>query len=151
MIDTADIYKSIKTTISNNFDEIVLDKDIKTPTPPCFYVKYIDGINTQTATEYLEKKTNFDIIYFSSEESMVDLVEKEQLLTAIFSKPIKVDGLNKIYIEADSITTTFNESDYILNCRLEFIINQCIGTSETDIINRYDDEENEEYIEELEV
>jgi len=151
MIETSDIYKSIKTVLENNFEETIQEKDIKTPVPPCFYIKYINSVNTQSATEYIEKKVNFDIIYYSAEETMADLVEKEQTLNTIFTNPLKIADTNT-FQEIDSITITFNETDYILNCRLEFIINQCIGESETtDIINRYGEIENDEYIEELEI
>lgn len=153
MIEIADIYKSIKTRLEDNSEIPIQIKDIKTPVPPCYYIKYINGKNTTTATDYVENNISFDVIYFSAEETLADLMEQEQLLKQIFSKPLKIEYQESvIYQEIDNITTSFNEDDYILNCKLEFNINQCVTDSESvDIINRYDEFENDEYIDELEI
>lgn len=153
MIEIADIYRSIKTRLEDNSEIPIQIKDIKTPAPPCYYIKYINGKNTTTATDYVENNVSFDVIYFSAEETLADLMEQEQLLKQIFSKPLKIEYQESvIYQEIDNITTSFNEDDYILNCKLEFNINQCVTDSESvDIINRYDEFENDEYIDELEI
>lgn len=154
MIEKNDIYKSIKKTLETNSDVVVQNKDIKTPVPPCYYIKFINGQNKTTATDYIEDNVTFDIVYFSAEETLADLMEKEKLLKTLFSKPLKIECNNEsvIYQEIDSIITSFNEDDYILNCKLEFNINQCVTDSESiDIINRYDEFDNEDYMEELEI
>lgn len=154
MIEKNDIYKSIKKTLETNSDVVVQNKDIKTPVPPCYYIKFINSQNKTTATDYIEDNVTFDIVYFSAEETLADLMEKEKLLKTLFSKPLKIECDNEsvIYQEIDSIITSFNEEDYILNYKLEFNINQCVTDSESiDIINRYDEFENEDYMEELEI
>lgn len=153
MIELSNIYQSIKTVLENNTNTTVQIKDIKTPTPPCYYIKYINGKNNATATDYVESSISFDVIYFSAEETLADLMEQEILLKQLFSKPLKIEyNESVIYQEIDNITTSFNEDDYILNCKLEFNINQCVTDSESvDIINRYDEFENDEYMEELEI
>lgn len=153
MIATSNIYQSIKTVLENHTDATVQIKDIKTPTPPCYYIKYINGVDRLTATDYVESSISFEVIYFSAEKTLTDLMEQEILLKQLFSKPLKIEyNESAIYQEIDNITISFNEDDYILNCKLEFNINQCVTDSESvDIINRYDEFENDEYMDELEI
>jgi len=73
MIETSDIYKSIKTVLENNFEETIQEKDIKTPVPPCFYIKYINSVNTQSATEYIEKNSQ---IYNDTKDSNGEYLER---------------------------------------------------------------------------
>ncbi len=149
-IETADLYRAIKRLIENNFENIpVQTKDKKNPNPPCFYIDYVSRVDTQTATEFENNSILFDVVYFSEEETLRDLIRKEKVLRNIFRKPLKVEitlteNNDEFTVckwqEIDSLTFTFNEDDYILNCSLEISVNQSI--EETD---------DSEYMDELEL
>lgn len=166
MIETADIYRAINELLEVEFPEIpVQDKDKKTPFPPCFYTQYVAGTTTQTAIEYETTSCSFNIVYFSAEQTIEDLINIEKKLKTIFKKPLKInftDDRRPQYQEIENITTTPDEDNYTLNCSLNFSIDQLIsdeidveidiaGVGVTDFIDRYDEFNNEEYIEELEI
>lgn len=166
MIETEDIYRSIKLLLEENFTEIPVQiKDIKFPAPPCFYIKFISSSVSQSALEYEKETLSFDVIYFSKDETLLDLLEKKSALKKLFSKPLKIDLSDTTKLqdvtqwqEIDDITTSLNEEDYVLTCTLNINLNQYQGsqeqsenTSDTDFIDRYDEFKNEETIEEIEI
>ena len=162
-IESSDIYRSIKFTLEKTFTGIkVQTKDRKNPNPPCFYIKYIDNTNTQTATEYENDSYAFAIEYFSKIEKLQDLLFVEKILKGIFKKPLKIilsdEGKNNIiqWVEIDSCAINLNEDDYILNCTINISLDQLIIKSSlgsTDFEDRYeiDGYENNENMEILEI
>ncbi len=151
-IETSDIYRAIRRTLERYFPEIKVQiKDIKNPAPPCFYIKFIGNTTIQTALEFENNTCSFDIIYFSNIETLQDLLSVEKTLKSIFKKPLKVELLNGItqYQEIDSISINTNENDYILNCTISLSIDQLCNDDENE--NRYDEYENDEMLEELDI
>lgn len=148
MIETSDIYRTLRQTLEKNFENIKVQiKDVKNPKPPCFYVKFINGVTRQSADEYMSDSIIFDVIYFSLDLTLKDLLSKEKLLKKIFSKPLKIQiGDIVQYQEIESVSINLNEEDYILNCTLEISLNQ-----KADEDNRYEEYDNEEIMEELEI
>ena len=91
-IETTDIYRSLRLLLEKKFQDIKVQiKDVKNPHPPCFYIKYISGTNTQTATEFDNNTCSFDIIYFSEQEKLQDLLSIERELKKIFKYPLKIE------------------------------------------------------------
>lgn len=157
-IEMTDIYRSIRLLLEQKFPNITIQKkDIKNPVPPCFYIKFISGTTIQSAIEFETNNCSFDVIYFSNDETLQDLLTIEKELKAIFKKPLKIELLDEetiCYQEIDSISTNLNEDDYILNCTLSFSIEQFNADAEqnsTDFENRYDEYDNEETLEELDI
>lgn len=160
-IETSDIYKALRLLLEKNFNNIdVQIKDKKNPKPPCFYVQYVDNTNTQTAAEYTNDSYVFAIIYFSQKETLQDLFFIEKNLKKILKNPLGIeliadDKTKKIqYQEIDSISINLNEDDYILNCTINISLDQ-LNTSDnlgiTDFENRYNEFENDDLLEELEI
>ena len=155
MIKTSDIYRSFRKLLESNFENIPVQiKDIKNPKPPCIYIKYIGGTDSQTADQYTTSNISFDIIYFSGDETLKDLLSVENVFKKIFKKPVKIEVLGNgnieqtVYNEIDSISTSLDEDDYILHCMLSLAVNQLIPEAET---NKYDEYDNNELMEELEI
>ena len=109
MIETSDIYRAINNLLTEQFPDIpVQDKNIKTPYPPCFYTQYITGTTTQIASEYEKTDCSFNIVYFSENLTIEDLITIEKKLKTIFKKPLKIsflDSRNPQYQEIESIIT----------------------------------------------
>lgn len=158
-IETTDIYRSLRLLLENKFPNIKVQiKDIKNPNPPCFYIKFIGGTTTQTATEFENNDCSFDIIYFSDVGTLQDLLLIEKTLKKIFKNPLKIELTDEektvCYQETDSISTNLNEDDYILNCTVSFSVDQLnteTDINSTDFENRYGEYDNEELMEELEL
>ena len=137
-IETADLYRSIKKRIEDNFENIPVQiKDKKNPNPPCFYIDFVSRVDTQTATEFENNSIIFDIVYFSDEQTLRDLTRKEKVLRRIFKKPLKIELTENEettiqYQEIDSISINFNEDDYILNCSLTLSVDQYSDEYDTD-------------------
>lgn len=124
MVDSIDIYRSIREVLEKNFKKIkVQSKDFKNPRPPCFYVKSVGDISSQSATEYENNSFSYSVIYFSKTQTLEDLITVKESLKKIFKKPLKVvaydDPEDTNYIEINSINTTMDEMGYMLNCVLD--------------------------------
>ncbi len=167
MIETADIYRSIRAVLEKEFPDILIQtKDIKTPVPPCFYVRFVTGVEQQTATEFVSEDCSFEVVYFAQYEALSELIEMKRRLRKVFNKPLKIElsetdattgevlASGVQYQEIDSVTFSLNEEDYVLNCTLSLVLNQGLNAGAnggTDVLNRYDEYDNEEYMEEIEL
>lgn len=157
MIETSDIYRAINELLETEFPEIpVQDKDIKTPHPPCFYTQYIASTTTQTAVEYENTNCSFNIVYFSNVLNIEDLINIEKKLKKIFKQPLKIsftDDRHAQYQEIENVTITPDEDNYTLNCVINLSIDQLNSEEDgvTDFTDRYDEFDNDELIEELEI
>ncbi|MCX4275818.1 MAG: hypothetical protein OSJ27_08590 [Candidatus Gastranaerophilales bacterium] len=162
MIETTDIYRSIRNLLEANFTNISVQiKDKKTPQPPCFYIKYVTGKTTQTATEFENTYYSFEIAYFAEKEELLELLEIEEKLKEILRKPLKIvltseDELKEQnqYQEIDDVSITLNEQDYVLSCVISLSVNQTTrkrSDEGTDFDNRFDEYDNEEFMEEIEI
>ena len=95
MIETTDIYRSIRNLLKENFPNITIqEKDKKTPNSPCFYIKYITGKTTQDASEIENTDCSFEIIYFAENEELLELLEIETKLKEILKKPLHIELTN---------------------------------------------------------
>lgn len=162
MIETTDIYRSIKRLLETSFPDILIQtKDIKTPAPPCFYIKYITGKTTQSASEIEIANCSFEIVYFAYEESLLELLEVETKLKEILKKPLHIELTDEIasekqnqFQEINDLSITLNEQDYVLSCVISIEIEQTTGAgcdTGTDFINRFDEYNNDEFMEDLEI
>lgn len=160
MIETTDIYRTLKELLESNFDIKVQIKDKKTPVPPCFYIEFVTEKQTQTATEFESNKCSFDLVYFSKDETLLDLLIVKKKLGKLLGKPLKItlldDDKTVQYQEIDDVECNLNEEDYVLNAVITLDINQSTGSTPSykgvDYDNRHDDEvESDELMEELEI
>lgn len=129
MIDSMDIYRGIRETLETNFPDITIQsKDIKTPTPPCFYIKSIADNNEKTAIDFVTTRFLFSVIYFSEQETQEDLLTVKEQFKRLFLKPLKVTAYNNPsdvnYIEINRCNITLNEDDYFFNGTIELEITQ---------------------------
>lgn len=70
MIDSRDIHRGIREVLEANFPEITIQtKDIKTPTPPCFYIKSVADNNEKTAIDFVTTKFLYSVIFFWTRDS----------------------------------------------------------------------------------
>lgn len=151
-IETSDIYRSIKTLLEDNFTDVTVQiKDIKNPVPPCFYIMCISETVVQSAVDYETNNCSFDVIYFSEDETLLDLLTVEETLKTIFKKPLKIELTEDEetiiqWQEIDSISISRDEDEYITHCMLDITLDQM---AEDD--NRYNEYENDEYMNELEI
>ncbi len=151
MIEITDIYHSIKELLESNFDNIPVQlKELKTPKPPCFYIKFNSSTEKQIAQEYKEDNISIDIIYFSQNEELNDLLRIQKELNRLFHKPLKIKLSNELkteiqYQEIEKIATSLNEQDYVLNCTITLNVKQRL-----DLDNRFDEYDNENLMDELE-
>jgi hypothetical protein len=159
MIETTDIYRTLKELLETNFDITVQIKDKKTPVPPCFYIEFVAEKESQTATEFNNNQCSFDLVYFSKEETLLDLLTVKKKLQKLLKKPLKItlldDNKTVQYQEIDDVEYNLNEEDYVLNCIISLNINQSTGSTPSykgvDYDNRYDEFESDEVMEELEI
>lgn len=157
MIETSDIYRAINSLLTMEFPDIpIQDKDIKNPGPPCFCTQYVVGTTIQTACEYESTNCSFNIVYFSADSAIESLILVENKLKTVFKKPLKLtflDGRNTQYQEIESVTTILDVENYTMQCLVNLSIDQMNSNEEgaTDFIDRYDEFDNDEFIEELEI
>ena len=162
MIETTDIYRSIRNLLKENFPNITIqEKDKKTPNSPCFYIKYITGKTTQDASEIENTDCSFEIIYFAENEELLELLEIETKLNEILKKPSHIELTNtnesekqNQYQEINVYSIALNEQDYVLSCIVSLEITQTTGAGcdiGTDFSNRFDEYDNEELMEEVEI
>lgn len=136
-----DIYRALKETLVKHFNKKikVQIKDIKNPSPPCFYIKPGNDNNSQTASDFETTDYLYSIIYISNTETLEDLLTIKERLKNIFKKPLKVvsydDPEDVMYVEIDSVDITLNEEDYFLNTSLSMQIIQPLGVDRFDSIN----------------
>ncbi len=162
MIETDDIYRAINSRLELAFPDIpVMAKDMKTPEPPCFYIKFVTGSTSQSAIEYENENLAFNVLYFSQSNTLSDLVVVSKQLKQIFKKPLKIEmadtGITQ-WQEINGINESFNEEDYVLSCTLDINLIQCqqyydktSNFRDTNFIDRYDEYDNDELIEEIEI
>lgn len=138
MLLETDIYRAIRNTLEAEFPKIKVQiKDIKNPKPPCFYIKFINSKSEQSAQEFETVTISFDIIYFSKEETLLDLLTIQGKLKQLFQSPLKVSKEKSMkihFIEIDDVSISINEDDYILNCTLDI---ELIQRLEKDYHDRY--------------
>ena len=91
MITTQNIYKAIKTRLSESIPDINCQiKDIKNVTPPCLYVEAGQGSLTEVADNTYQTNEVFNVVYFSESKTLLDLTNVEKrLLTAL--KKLKLE------------------------------------------------------------
>lgn len=109
---------------------------------PCFFVRDIQTVDTQSAIKYELNSFSFEIIYFAKEndKGYLELLQVKRLLKAILNKPLKIvktwkDSNNNTisqtyFVESDSFTAKPSKDDYTLNCVLEIKIEQLIDYSD---------------------
>lgn len=149
MVDSIDIYRSIREVLEKNFKKIkVQSKDFKNPRPPCFYIKSVGDISSQSATEYESNSLSYSVIYFSKTQTLEDLITIKESLKKIFKKPLRVAGYDDRedinYIEVNSVNATMDENGYMLNCVLD------IEHIQKMTVERYESANNE-LMEEMEI
>lgn len=139
MITVIDLYRNIKSTLERTFPTIPVQiKDIKNPRMPCFYIKVISESSTLTAVEFESDSISFDVIYFAKDDELLELLEIQNQLKTLFTKPLQVTKFNQediIFIEIDNIAFNLNEDDYVLNCTLDI---ELIQQVEIDQHDRYE-------------
>ena len=170
MIEITDIYRSINKLLIKNFENIPVQiKDLKVPNPPCFYIKFITETTSQTAQDYQQNNCSFDVIYFASDENLLELLEIKEKLEHIFKKPLQIELTNNSetiiqYQEINNIDVSLNEEDYVLNCTISMAIEQRLEDEKeifeikdkngniisTGSKNRFGEYENEETMDEIE-
>lgn len=91
MITTQNIYKAIKQRLSVDFPEITNQvKDIKNPQRPCFYVELEESHDREVANDTIQTTCTFNVVYYSSDRTLLDLTNIEKRLRLSFRKPLKV-------------------------------------------------------------
>lgn len=126
MFSTIELYKAIRERLELAFPKILIQqKDIKNITRPSFYIQYVGKSFDKQAQEYFEDRISFNVVYFSQNESLLELLEIEETFTIAFDAPLRVaDGENIVEVEKDSIQSNLNEEDYYLNLTIDFILTQ---------------------------
>ena len=126
MFSTIELYKAIRERLESAFPKILIQqKDIKNITRPSFYIQYVGKNFDKQAQEYFEDRISFNIVYFATNESLLELLEIEEAFTNAFDAPLRVaDGENIVEVEKDSIQSNLNEEDYYLNLTIDFVLTQ---------------------------
>lgn len=156
MITVIDLYRAIRETLEGAFENITIqNKDFKLPERPCFYIKYISGIDSQVGDEVFQNACAFDIIYFGEEEQVMELLEVQEKLQELFKKPLKLRLSNDSeeatqYQEINDVSSNLNEDDYILNCTISITLVQTAENGKDEIEDIFNGFSNDEMIETLE-
>lgn len=136
MLTSIDFYRAIRKTLEAKFSDIPVQiKDIKNPKPPCFYIKFVNSVSDQTAMEFESTSMSFDVIYFSESDNLLDLLTIQSGLEKLFQNPLIVtefDNENINFVEINSVSTTLNEDDYIVNCTIDLEITQGMEQSQSE-------------------
>ena len=91
MITTQNIYKALKQRLSENFPDITNSvKDVKNPQRPCLYVEVVESHDREVANDTIETNCSFNIVYYSAQQTLLDLTEIEKRLRLSLKKPLKV-------------------------------------------------------------
>ena len=153
MITTQDIYTALKTRLSTDFSDITNQiKDLKNPERPCIYVEYVESHDREVAEDTIETNSQFNIVYFSEEQTLLDLTNIEKRLRQSLKKPLSVEyavSNNESvikFLDFTEIECEVFEDDYILECSFAFNFLQ-----NADVNNPYDEYENNEIMYELDI
>lgn len=130
MITAANIYKAIKIRLERFFSDIKLQiKDIKTINPPCVYIELANSSRKEIANETFEADYGFNIVYFSKDETLKDLIQKQNIINKTFKNPLKVVYYSSFneelstfvkHLDITSLSFEMDEINYILTCSLKF-------------------------------
>lgn len=122
-INTIKIYKSITEKLTALFPEKTVQiKDIKNIERPCFYTRFVtEKITNHSKIE--NSQQSFEIIYFSEENQLLELLRIKESLNDFLSCPIAVENKE---IEPLDVTIITNEDDYYLQVNFDFEIEQLI-------------------------
>ena len=133
MISTIELYEAIRERLESAFPNItVQQKDIKNILRPSLYIQYVGKNLEKTAKEYFSDKISFNIIYFSKEEQILELLEIEEAITKAFSAPLIIrDDKSIVEVEKDALQSNLNEEDYFLNATMDFTLTQRMSEDET--------------------
>lgn len=133
MISTIELYEAIRERLESTFPNItVQQKDIKNIMRPSLYIQYVGKNLEKTAKEYFSDKISFNIIYFSKEEQILELLEVEEAITKAFNAPLIIrDDKSIVEVEKDALQSNLNEEDYFLNATMDFTLTQRMSEDET--------------------
>jgi len=151
MITTANIYKSIRYALLRTFQNVRI-KDLKNIEAPCFYIQYVNSSDREVANDTINTETAFNIVYFSSEQTLIDLTEKETSLRQIFKKPLLITYKNAKkqtktrYLQAEEMSSDFDENEYTVVYSINFNFYQ-----DAEVENPYNEELNDNLMEILDI
>lgn len=153
MITTQNIYTAIKRRLGMDFPNIANQiKDLKNPDKPCFYIEYVESHDRVVANGTTQTTCSFNIVYYSQAKTLLDLTAVEKALRKSLKKPLKVSyqtesGENSVKF-LDILDAEFepDEYEYVLECSIGFDFMQ-----NTEVQNPYDEYENSEVMEELDI
>lgn len=133
MIGTIELYKAIRERLEENFPNVLVEqKDIKNIKRPSFYIQYVGKNFEQQAVEYYEDRISFNIIYFSKEEKLLELLEIEESFLKAFKAPLKIpDDKYIVEVQKDAMQSNLNEEDYYINLTIDFNLMQRMSDDET--------------------
>lgn len=133
MISTIELYKAIRERLETTFPNILIQqKDIKNVVKPSFYIQYVGKNFDKRAVEFYEDKISFNIIYFSEDEKLLELLEVEESFTKAFKAPLKIpDDKYIVEVQKDAIQSNLNEEDYYINITIDFVLMQRMSDDET--------------------
>lgn len=148
MIDSMDIYRALKDTLTAQFNNIeVQTKDIKNPRPPCFYIKPVADNNSQTAADFETTDYIFSIVYISGTETLEDLLTVKEGIKRSFLNPLAVtsfdDNEDIHYVEINNLDITLNEDEYFFTASLSMQVTQPLSVKRFDSNTQYQMEEME--------
>lgn len=148
MIDSMDIYRALKDTLTAQFNNIeVQTKDIKNPRPPCFYIKPVADNNSQTAADFETTDYIFSIVYISGTETLEDLLTVKEGIKRSFLNPLAVtsfdDNEDIHYVEINNLDITLNEDEYFFTASLSMQVTQPLNVKRFDSNTQYQMEEME--------
>lgn len=133
MISTIEIYKAIRERLEETFPNVLVEqKDIKNIKRPSFYIQYVGKNFDKQAVEYYEDRISFNIIYFSAQEKLLELLEIEEAFTKAFNAPLMIpDDTYIVRVEKNAIQSNLNEEDYYINLTIDFNLMQRMSDEET--------------------
>lgn len=138
MFTIIDFYRCIRQTLETEFVDIPVQvKDLKNPHPPCFYIKLIINNAVQTAQEFETITMSFDIIYFSNDETLLDLLKIQDKLQKLFQYPLKIMPLNSTkitFVEITGANSTIDEDEYVIHFNIDI---EYTRTLESNLADRY--------------
>ena len=148
MIDSMDIYRALKDTLTAQFNNIeVQTKDIKNPRPPCFYIKPVADNNSQTAADFETTDYIFSIVYISGTETLEDLLTVKEGIKRSFLNPLAVtsfdDNEDIYYVEINNLDINLNEDEYFFTASLSMQVTQPLSVKRFDSNTPYQMEEME--------
>lgn len=145
MLSVVDVIRSLTQLISDKYPQYdVIDYDVNENfQKPSFFIEPEDVQTSWVASDYIKESSNIKIVFFAENryEGFLELLDMKNNLTVLFDDPLLIsDGETEYYVSLETTESDLYKSDKVLTFNIQ-----------SDLIQKVKREENNPYMENLEV